>query len=177
MENRQEPDGGSEVTRVGRHVQQRPGGGLEEKPVDHPGVLLGEGSKNLRQGEHDVEVGDGQEMRLLGLEPPGRLAALALGTVPVPAGVVGDLPLAAVVTRLDVATEDPGPALGDGPQDSGLSRAGSVALPVRLTVAADDLGDLQPRPLAHPLGAGGVRSGSRSSGLTVACSRRVETCV
>jgi len=115
-----------------------------------------------------VEVGDGQEVRLLGLEPLGRLAALALGTVPVPAGVVGDLQLPAVVTPLDVSTQNPGPALGDGPHDPALCRGGPVALPEGLTVAADDLGDLQPRPLAHPVGEGGVRFWSRSSGLVTA---------
>jgi hypothetical protein len=133
-----------------------------------PGVLQGQGCEDLGQGEHDVEVGDGEEMRLLGLEPPGRLAALALGAVPVSAGVVGDLPLAAVITCLNVATQDARPALGDGPQNPGLVGGRGVAFPVRLTVAADDLGDLQPRSLAHPLGTGGARSESRSSGLVVA---------
>ena len=163
MENRQEPDGGPEVVGVGRHLQQGPGRGLKEDAIDHLRVLQGKGSESLGQREHHVEIGHGQEVRLLGLKPLGRLTALALGTVPVPAGVVGDLPLAAVVTLLDMAPQNPGPALDHGPQDPGLSRGGPMAVPVGLTVAADDLGDLQPRPLAHPLGAGGVRSGSRSS--------------
>ena len=81
-----------------------------------------QGSQKLGQGEHDVEVGDGQKVRLLSLEPLGRLAALALGAVPVPAGVVGDLPLAAVITRLDVTTQGARPALGDGPHNPTLSR-------------------------------------------------------
>ena len=177
MKDRQEPDGGSEMTRVGRHLQQGPGRSLEEKPVNHPGVLQGQGSENLRQREHDVEVGNGQEVRLLGLKPLGRLAALALGTVPIPAGVVGDLPLAAVVTCLDMATQNPGPTLGHSPQDPALSRAGPVALPVRLAVAADDLGDLQPRPRAHPMGEAVLRFSSWSKGLVVSWTRWVDTWV
>jgi len=168
MENSQEPDGGPEVAGVGRHLQQCPGRSLEQEPIDHLRVLEGHGGQELGQGEHDVEVGDGQEVRLLGLEPLGRLTALALGTVPVPAGVVGDLPLAAVVTLLDVAPQSAGPALDHGPQDPALSRGRRVALPVRLTVAANDLGDLQPRSLAHLLGEGKLRFWSRSNGLVVA---------
>ena len=73
-----------------------------------------------------------------------------------------------MITRLDVTTQGARPALGDGPHNPTLSWGGPVAFPVRLTVAADDLGDLQPRSLAHPLGTDGSRSGSRSSGLVVA---------
>jgi hypothetical protein len=120
MEDGQEPDLGSEVAGVGRDLQQGPGGCLEEEAIDDPGVLKCQRGQELRQGEHDVKVGDGQQMRLLGLEPLGRLAALALGTVPVPAGVVGDLLCAAVVTCLDMASQGTGPALGHGPQDTGL---------------------------------------------------------
>jgi hypothetical protein len=177
MEYRQEPDFGSEVAGVGRDLQERLGGRLEEETIEDPWVLEGYGCEKLRQGENDVEVGYGQEMRLLSLKPPGRLAALALGAVPIPTGVVGDLLFAAAVTLLDMATQDAGSALDHGPQDPGLVRGRRVAFPVRGTVAADDLGDLQPRSLAHPSGEGAFRSWSRSSGLTVAWSRWVDTWV
>jgi hypothetical protein len=177
MEYGQEPDLGPEMAGVGRDLQEGPGGRLEEEAIDDPGVLKCQRGQELRQGEHDVEIGDGQQMRLLGLEPLGRLAALALGTVPVPTGVVGDLLCAAVVTFLDMASQGAGPALDHGPQDTGLVERGAVAFPVGLTVAAGDLGDLQPRPTTHPTGVGGLRSSSRSRRLMVSRTRRVDTWV
>ena len=55
-----------------------------------------------------------QQMLLLSFEPAKLLAALALGAMPVPTGVVGDLAVIAAVALLDVATEGRSAAVEDG---------------------------------------------------------------
>jgi hypothetical protein len=88
VEDSEEPDLGPEVTGVGSHLEQGPRCSLKEESIDHPRVLKGQRGQKLRQGEDHVEVWDGQQMRLLGIEPLGRLTTLALGAMPVAAGVV-----------------------------------------------------------------------------------------
>src|SRR3546814_3498248 len=56
--------------------------------------LVGEGDRGDfgRQGKHDVEIADREQVGLAGLEPGARRGALALGAMPVAATVVGDPP-------------------------------------------------------------------------------------
>jgi hypothetical protein len=56
-------------------------------------------------GEDDVEVGDRQQVPALCCDPSGLVETLALGTVPVPTGVVEGLLAAAVVANLEVPAE------------------------------------------------------------------------
>src|SRR4249920_2453621 len=58
-----------------------------------------------RQREHDVEVRDGQQLGLALLHPCERLRALALGTMPVAAGVIGDRRVRAVLAAHNMAAE------------------------------------------------------------------------
>jgi hypothetical protein len=59
--------------------------------VDDGLVLVGDGPDPRRQREHDVEVRDAQQFGLALLQPCARLRALALGTMPIAARVVGDV--------------------------------------------------------------------------------------
>jgi len=45
------------------------GRGLEQKPIDLGLVLVGNGADLRRQREHDVEVGDWQQLSFTGSQP------------------------------------------------------------------------------------------------------------
>ena len=65
------------------------------------------------QREHDVEVADWQQVGFALGEPCTRGRALAPGTVPVAAAVIGDPPLTAVRTGFDMTTQCSGAAVFD----------------------------------------------------------------
>lgn len=75
---------------------------LEQQVVDESLVLEGDVGDLGRQREDDVEVANRQEIGLAFGEPGPRNSALALRTVPVAAGVIGDPPLAAVLAGFDM---------------------------------------------------------------------------
>ena len=58
VEDRRDPEGPAEVARVTAEGQEGIGRGAEEQRVDHSGVALRERIERVRQGKHDVEVGD-----------------------------------------------------------------------------------------------------------------------
>ena len=145
VEHGRDADAGAEVARVGGDRQH----GLRRRPeqqvVDRG--LVGEGDVGDlgRHREHDVEVADGQQVRLARRQPLARGRALALGAVPVAAGVVGDAGVAAALAGLDVASERRGATGLDGRHHLELAEADVAGLggaPGR-TVPAEDVGDLQ----------------------------------
>src|SRR5687767_877826 len=71
------------------------GSGLKEQVVAQTLVLQRDGCQLVGKGEDDVEVRDVEEFTLSGGEPFGSCGGLTLGAVPVAAGVVGDLFVAA----------------------------------------------------------------------------------
>jgi hypothetical protein len=129
--------------------------------------------ERARDGEDQVEVGNRQEIQSPRLLPSDPLQSLALGTVPVPTGVVRDLLVpAAVVALPEMATQRRGAATldrGDGPALLRAKTAQPVAVETKdvRQLRATGLG----RPGAHGQAAGSSTlstSGSRSSsGLTV----------
>src|SRR5664280_904684 len=74
----------------------------------------------MRQGEYHVEVGDAEEFFLSCGEPALTSLCLALGTVPVPAGVIRDGLMTALRTLIDVAAQRGGAAASDRPQHTQL---------------------------------------------------------
>ena len=56
----------------------------------------------MRQGEDQVKVSTGQEFRLAVVEPLLFGHGLALGTMPVPAGIIGDALKAAGIATFDM---------------------------------------------------------------------------
>lgn len=61
-----------------------------------------------------------KQLRFSGLYPPLPLYLLALGAMPVTAGVVADAHVAAVGTQIDMATQRCGTASSDGIQGTQL---------------------------------------------------------
>src|SRR5208337_2326919 len=74
---------------------------------DHALVLVGDVAQLARQRVHDVKVRDRQQLRFAISQPSARRRSLALRTMPVAAGVVSDVRMAAgrVLAACDVAAE------------------------------------------------------------------------
>ena len=141
-------DARAEMLRVGGDRGQRLRSGSEQEVVDGRLVLERDGADRGRQGEDDVIVGNRQELRLAVFEPSPRGGRLALRAVTIPAGVVGDPFVRAVLAALDVAAER-GCATGlDRRHDLQLGEAHvtGVGLPPRRPMGAKDVGDLEGRP-------------------------------
>jgi hypothetical protein len=105
VEHGGDADARAEVFRVGGNRQQCLGRCLEQKVVDHRLVLIGDVGDWAWECEDEVEVADWQELGLARGEPVPRRGTLALGAVPVAAGVVGDRRVLAVLAACDVAAE------------------------------------------------------------------------
>lgn len=119
-----------------------------------------------------------QQLRLARREPLGLGEGLALWAVPVAARVIGDGPVAALVTLLHVAAQGGGAAALDGfhhaPLAPGHRRL--VRGAVRRPVPAEEVGDLE-RRASHHAPSAGAGLGSESNGLGVAPIVRAETWV
>ncbi len=70
-----------------------------------------------------MKVRHTENVLLTGGEPSLARLRLALGAVPVPAGVIGDGLMAASGTGIDMAAQRRRPATGDCPQDSQVLEA------------------------------------------------------
>jgi len=94
---------GAEVFGIRGNGKQRLGRRAEQQVVDHRLVLVSDRGDLGRQSEDHVEVADRQQASLAVGEPVARRCALALGTMAVAAGVVGDPSVAAIHTAFDMA--------------------------------------------------------------------------
>ena len=105
VEHRGDADAGAEVLGVGSDRHHRLGRHLEQDVVDRCLVLMGDLADRRRQSEDDVIVGHRQQLGFAVGQPALRRDALALGTVPVATGIVGDDRMSAVLTARDVPAE------------------------------------------------------------------------
>ena len=102
--SRQAP-AGRQTLGIGGDCQHRLRGSFEQEIVDDGLVLVADGGDPRRQREHDVEVGNGQQLGLALLHPRERLRALTLGAMPVAATVIGDRRVRTVLTAHDMPAE------------------------------------------------------------------------
>ena len=130
---------------IGGDRQHRLRRRLEQQVVDRGLVVEGDVGDLGGQREDDVEVADRQQVGLALGQPGARGGALALGAVPVAAGVVGDAPVAAVLAGLDVTAEGGGAAVLDRRHDLELLQAQMPGMggPVGGAGSAEDVGDLE----------------------------------
>ena len=120
----------------------------------------------MRQGEYHVEVGDAEEFFLSCGEPALTSLCLALGTVPVPAGVIRDGLMTALQTLIDVAAQRGGAAASDRPQHTQLLLIQpGVLIDESVTLLAEYIGHLHGRP-AH-CGLRSLRERGTWEGLVV----------
>ena len=111
VEHRQEADGGAEVSGVGGNGEQSFRSGLKQDGIDLSLVLKRQAADLLRKGEHDVEIGDGQKLRLPFGEPLGAGRSLALGAAAIATRVEYFDAMPAPVALIEMTTQDRGPAV------------------------------------------------------------------
>jgi hypothetical protein len=114
VEHGGDADLGAQMLGIGSDGEQRLGRSAEQQVVDHRLVLVGDWSNLGGQREDQMEIADRQQIGLAGGEPVLRRRALALGTVAIATGVVGDPAVAAIFTALDMAAEGGRTAALDG---------------------------------------------------------------
>src|SRR5690606_17726759 len=105
VQDRCNADARAEMLGIGGDRQHCLGCGLEQKVVDQRLVLERYVGDLGWQCEDDVEVSDGQEIGLPFGKPCACSGALALGAVPVAAGIVGDAPLSTILAGLDMSAQ------------------------------------------------------------------------
>jgi hypothetical protein len=136
----------AEVPGIGSDCQQCFGRRAEQQVVDHRLVLVGDWSDLSRQREDQVEVSDRQQISFAGGEPVPRRCDLALGTMAVSAGVVGDAAVAAILAALDMTAEGSRAAVLDGRHHLELAEAHmpGIGLAPSGAMAMEDVRDLEP---------------------------------
>jgi len=97
MQDRRESHLGLQTLIVPGKLLESAGDALKEEIEDEFRVVPGQRVEFVGQGDHQVEVVDGQEPFQARCQPLGLLEALALGTVAITAGVVGDGQVAAAL--------------------------------------------------------------------------------
>ena len=129
--------------------------GREQQAVDHRLVVVGDVADRRRQREDDMEIGRREQLGLARRPPFARRRALALGTVPVAAAVVGDHRMGAVLAARHMPAEGRRATALDGAHDLELVEADAAAVGIAPCgpVPAEDVRDLQTWP-GH---AGGLR--------------------
>ncbi len=179
MQHCQKADRGTEVLGVGGDLAQAAGGGAEEQAVQQAAVLQRERGDLGGQGEHDMEVLAVEQLGTALGEPLVAGGTLALGAVAVAAGAVADTAVPAIAALFHEAAEGGAAALLDGRHH--LALQGGEGVPAAAAevspVAAEDVGDLEPRA-AHRSArraAAACGRGSRSSGLVAEQTRERAT--
>ncbi len=130
---------------VPRELLQGLGGRLEQEVVEEALVDPNQRIEPMREGEDDVEVGNGQQQGLLGCEPFGPGAALALGAVAIATGVVTEPFRAAPLTHFDMAAESSRAALRNRPQHPCLLVRDGVRRAKCRAIRPHDVGHLKGR--------------------------------
>ena len=143
VQNRRDADRAAQVARVPAKCEERVGSRAKQECVDYARIALGEGVECVREREDDVEVRNGQQVGLASREPPLLGSRLALGTVAIATGVIGDARRTAVVTRLPMSAQDGSAAGRDRPQGAVLGRRQSMRPSIGVAVRADDVRELE----------------------------------
>ncbi len=90
VQNAEEADLGSEVFGVGRNFEHGLSAGAEEQIVEQPWIAPTERVQLVGQGKDDVEVGDAEQILFAACEPAPARMRLALGTVAIATGAIGN---------------------------------------------------------------------------------------
>src|SRR6202158_1104797 len=144
-------DGGAEVSGIGGDGEQSFGSGLKQNSVNLSRVLKRQATDLLRKSEDDVEVRNGQELRLPFGEPLGAGRGLALGAVAIATRVEYFDAMSAPVALIEMTTQDRGPAVANVFQRFPLlaRQHGVPASQEIVLMSAEDIGQFQPMLWHH----------------------------
>jgi len=153
VQHRRNSDLRAEMLLVGGDGQHCLGARLEQQIVDHPFVLEGDIGDGPRQREYDMKIADRQQLGLAIGQPVPCRCALALGTMPIAAAVVGDGRVATngVLAARNMPAENRRTATLDGTHHLQLVEAhmSGVSTTPRRAEVAKDIRDFEGRPV-HP---------------------------
>ena len=140
-------DLGAQMPPIGGNGAQGFGSDVKQQAVQHGLVGIGNRADWGRQGEHHMVIVHRQQLGLTGFEPASRGACLALRTMPVAAGIVGNLDLLAGVAAQHMAAQCRSAALFNGRHDLALAQAqmSMLGLTPGRPVGAENIRDLQTR--------------------------------
>ena len=146
MQYGQKADVRPEMVAVRRDGQQCFGHGAKEHAVNQARILKRQCGQFLRQGENDVAVGDRQKLGRPCRQPLIARCGLALRTMSIPARVVRDGLMRAVIALLQMSAKRGGAACADISECSSLlgRKCMAPSLEKLLFVLAKDIGDFQP---------------------------------
>ena len=122
----------------------------EQQIIQDPLIHDDQGIELCGDGEDDMEVLNRQEVLSSRLDPPLFLQSLALGAVAVPAGVVGDLDVPAVLAPVCMPAQSSRPADLHGTHDPQVMQRQAVGFPVLRAVPAEDIRHLDAARGPHP---------------------------
>jgi len=145
VQDAEEADLGTEMFRIRGHFQQSGRRGLEQEREQNLLVLPHQGNEQVRHAEDEMKIVYRQQLLLPLGEPLLTSVGLALWTMPISAGVVGDASdISAAGTVIEVATQGGRTATGDGQEHFDLrpSQGRSIAFPEPTVSDADDVGHL-----------------------------------
>ena len=117
MQNGGPADTGATPTRIGGDRAQGLGGGPEQNVEHGPPVVECDRCDLARQGEYDVETGNGQDVAFAGFHPLVGRSALTCWAVPVPAGVVSRMLTSTPIAQVQMAAECGGATRLNGGHD------------------------------------------------------------
>src|SRR3984957_20358907 len=116
VQNAEEADLGSEVLGVGRNFEHGLSAGAGEEIVERAGVVVTERIQLVGQGKDDVEVGHAEQILFAPCQPAQACLSLALGTVAVATGVIGNGLMVATRAGVQMASQRSRTACSDRPQ-------------------------------------------------------------
>ena len=177
VQHGKEADGGAEMFGVGGDGEQSFRSGLKQDGVNLSRVLKRQAADLLWKREHDVEVRNGQQLRLPIGEPLGAGRGLALGTVAITTRVEYFDAMSAPVALIEMTTQDRGPAVANISKRFPLlaRQHGVPASQEIVLMSAEDIGQFQPMRF-HPFGGIRRSDSSDSSGLVVPRTFTSATC-
>ena len=184
VQDHQPADGGPEPLRVRGDLEECRRGGAKEKVVHDALVHERQPREHLRHREDDVYVTDGQEFPLARRHPLIAGRGEALGTMPIPAAVIREGRLCALITAIAMPAQRRRAALDEGPQDASMLAAEPRPMRLQKTIAvsAHDVGHLTGWPRHRFCNrrdlytVSGVTTAIVSSGFTTPCRWRCDKC-
>jgi hypothetical protein len=150
MQDAEEPNLNAKMLWISRDFEQRLRTRREQKIVKQGWVGTNQRIQLMRQGKHDVKVADIQQLLFSRREPVLACLRLALGAVPIPAGIIRDGLMSASRTRIEMAAQRRGATAGDSPQHVQLLIAEpfSMAIQEAVSLRLNNVGHLKGGP-AH----------------------------
>jgi len=115
VEDGERGDASAEVARIAGKFLQGIRGGFDQQAVDFPRMGSSQLAQLRRQSEGHQEVGTGQEVAALFLDPALGLILVTLRTGTIPAGVIRENFLLAAIALMDVASQERRAAGGNIP--------------------------------------------------------------